>query len=542
MGKLKITLLYVLIGVTWLYVTDDLVSASFDQDAIQLLQSVKGYVFVGASALFLYLYLHRKEKFSKLQEEEERLSTLINSMVDFVNFKDGEGRWIEANDFGLELFQLQDIPYKGKTDQQLATYSPNFSEALQACTGSDEQVWMNGKVTRFEEKIPLPDGTYKTFDTIKVPLFMHDGSRKGLVIIGRDITQRVEMENRLNESEQKYKSLFDYNPEPVFMMDLTGRIQDVNTQFLNALGYTYEELMGRPVCLLLEKVTASEVQKIIRRIVTSRKGTRNGDVQFLNQGGQSVLLHCTSVPMIVNDEIKGVICYGKDVTVIRETQERLRKSEKLSVVGELAASVAHEVRNPLTSLKGFVQLLEQEDEKHQHYYSIMIDELNRINRIVSELLMLAKPQETPLSRCNIFDLLIGVKNLMDSQAHYYGASIDVSYSGEGPSLLLGETDQLKQIFINLIKNAVEASATKIDIRIMKQEESIQVIVQDNGIGIERDRIKHLGEPFYSSKEKGTGLGLTITHRIIHSHGGTIQYESEVGIGTTVIVTFPETHA
>jgi len=126
------------------------------------------------------------------KHREEQLRTLINSMPNIVCFKDGEGRWIEANDFALRLFQIEGISYPGKKDSDLAEFSPLCRDVFLACEKSDKETWENKVLTRYEETIPRPDGTHMTFDILKVPLFNHDGSPKGLVIIGCDITGRRE--------------------------------------------------------------------------------------------------------------------------------------------------------------------------------------------------------------------------------------------------------------------------------------------------------------------------------------------------------------
>ena len=131
------------------------------------------------------------------------------------------------------------------------------------------------------------------------------------------------------------------------------------------------------------------------------------------------------MPILINHDLVGVINYAKDLTQIRATQERLKNSEKLSVVGELAASVAHEVRNPLTSLKGFVQLLKGRDYEYENYYSIMLSELDRINLIVSELLVIAKPQNIPFQQHQIGQLLNDVKALLEAEAHFYSTEISL---------------------------------------------------------------------------------------------------------------------
>ncbi len=538
MSKLIICL-YIFCGLSILFLTEwYLTITNVPYQKLLMIQRFKGIIFIVITAAILYFFLKKRKSYRLLKEEQERLQTLIHSMADFVNFKDGQGRWTEANKFGLELFQLEHVDYKGKKDSELAQYTDFYKDALEYCEISDEETWVNRKVTRCEEIIPMPDGNHKSFDTIKVPLFHEDGSRKAFVVIGRDITERVKAEQHLLQSQQQYKSLFDYNPDPVLMMDIDGVITNINPRFESVTCWRFDDIIGVPIMDVLASSNEKEkLHQSLAEVIENKTGITHGDIRILTKHKETVLLAFTLVPMLINDQIIGVIGYAQDVTLIRETEEVLRKTEKLSVVGELAASVAHEVRNPLTSLIGFVQLLKSNELEYQHYYSIMLSELDRINLIVSELLVLAKPQDMKFSEHNIVILMNDVVTLLKPEANLNGTSISIK-GNESIPIIRCEANQLKQVFINIIKNSIEASATSVSIEFSIASDQVTVNVKDNGQGIEKARIKHLGEPFYSSKEKGTGLGLTVSSRIIETHRGNITFESTLGKGTEVHLRLP----
>ncbi len=413
MNKRRLIIGYIIVGLFWMFVTDYFVGRYTPIENMILVQQIKGAIYVALTALVMYVFLQKLEALNNSKEQEEKLTTLINSMVDFVNFKDGEGRWIEANDFGLKLFQLEHVDYRGKRDSELAEYTDFYREALIYCETSDEETWQNGKITRCEEVIPIPDGSVKYFDTIKVPLFNEDGSRKGLVVIGRDVTDK------------------------------------------------------------------------------------------------------------------------------KLTEEHLRKSEKLSVVGELAASVGHEIRNPLTSLKGFVKLLEEKDLKNKLYYEIMTNELNRIDHITGELLLLAKPRKITFAKNDLVKIVKDIVSLLETQANMN--NVKIHFQPHEPLLIECEANLLKQLFVNIIKNAIEASDDNgnVWVDIEDYKEKVTIHVRDEGIGISKELLKRIGEPFYSSKEKGTGLGLTVSHKIVEQHEGSITYLSEEAVGTTVEIQLPK---
>ncbi|WML39325.1 PAS domain S-box protein [Neobacillus sp. OS1-2] len=542
MSKKKLVFLYFITSLIWINVSNFIIHQLVPSSYIPMVERSKEILYILVTGGFIYFFLHKKQELTVSKEDQNRLSTLINSMVDFVNFKDGEGRWIEANDFGLQLFQLENVDYRGKKDSELAEYTDFYGDALKFCEISDEETWENRKITRIEEVLPVPDGSTKTFDTIKVPLFHSDGSRKGLVIIGRDITEKKEMARQLAESQQQYKSLFEYSPDIVYMLDLDGTITNLNPHFDVITGFNRNEMIGKSVKTILAKKYKPFLKRFISAVVEEVKPIMY-EIQIQHKNGKPITLQCTSLPIIINGNITGIIGYGKDVTILRKTEERLRRTEKLSVVGELSASVAHEIRNPLTSLKGFVQLLQVEDEKHQFYYQIMSDELDRINHIVGELLLLAKPQHLKFTKAEIQKLLNDVISLLRTEASYYNVQIE-SVFPEQEIYIDCEPNQLKQLFINIIKNAIEASINGGTVSIgleLLEKDLVVITVKDNGCGISKGRLEKIGEPFYSSKEKGTGLGLTVSFKIVQSHSGTIRFDSQINQGTSVHITLPAIH-
>ncbi|MCM3573587.1 MULTISPECIES: PAS domain-containing sensor histidine kinase [Mesobacillus] len=541
MKKKQYVLIFFILSIAWIFGTNYLLNLYAPSEFVIIIEHTKEVLYVLLAGWFFYFFISKMEELSATKEEEERLSTLINSMVDFVNFKDGEGRWIQVNDFGLKLFDIENVDYRGKKDSELAEYSNYFGDALRYCEISDEEAWKAGGIIRVEEVLPQPDGTTKTFDTIKVPLFNDDGSRQGLVIMGRDITERKHVETLLEESRQQYRSLFEYSPDIVSMLDLNGTIINLNPQFERITGFSREEYIGKK---LADLIPDSHRQIVLDKVasVVENQCPQMFELELLHKSGKTIFFQSTSLPIIVNDKIAGIICNSRDVTELRQTEERLRRTDKLSVVGELSASVAHEIRNPLTSLKGLVQLLQMEDEKHQLYYQIMIDELNRINHIVSELLLLAKPQQIKYTEADLQGILHDVISLLKTEASLHNIQIEFQVLSH-PVMIECEPNQLKQLFINIVKNAIEASAAGdvVNITLQSADNNITVVVKDQGVGISKELLERIGEPFYSSKEKGTGLGMTVSFKIVQSHNGTIKFRSEPDKGTEVIVQLPIKH-
>jgi signal transduction histidine kinase len=232
-----------------------------------------------------------------------------------------------------------------------------------------------------------------------------------------------------------------------------------------------------------------------------------------------------------------------DITKEKIREKQAQQMEKLSVVGELAAGIAHEIRNPLTSMKGFAKIVKESvsDQKLLPYLDIMLDEMERINQIVNEFMFIAKPKENVCFQyTNLNKLMRDCIQFMGPQANL--KSINIELEAEVQINLNCDRNQIKQVLINLLQNAIEAtenSGNFIGVRLEElSSDSVIITVSDKGCGISESRFNRLFEPFYSTKEKGTGLGLLTCKRIIDLHQGSIDIESQFGEGTTIRIVLP----
>lgn len=226
------------------------------------------------------------------------------------------------------------------------------------------------------------------------------------------------------------------------------------------------------------------------------------------------------------------------VNAINAINEDMRQQEKLAVIGQMATAIAHEIKNPLSSLKGFTQLQQEKDKEDDQYYPIMLSEIDRINAIVSDLLILGRPNTAIKTEKNIGDIIHYVISVIEPHASRNNVNINLDLK-DSPTLTCDE-NQLKQVFINLIKNAMESMHIGGTITIHSESRGniVEVSVSDEGCGIETGKLAKLGEPFYTTKENGTGLGLMVTKKIIDEHSGDFKINSVIGKGTTVKLTLP----
>lgn len=222
--------------------------------------------------------------------------------------------------------------------------------------------------------------------------------------------------------------------------------------------------------------------------------------------------------------------------------DQIKQAERLKTTGQLAAAVAHEIRNPLTVVKGFLQFYEQSndtnDEGKKHFH-LMIDELNTAEQVISQFLAIAKPsKEKELEPVNIRQVLQSVTDLLHSYGLLHDNKIELRMVED--SYIAANTIEIKQLFINIIKNAIEASniGDSVVVTASKIKDYVEINVIDLGQGMTENEIESLGTPFYSLKSKGTGLGMMICFNIAENYKGKISFKSEKGKGTTVMIRFP----
>jgi two-component system, sporulation sensor kinase D len=216
-------------------------------------------------------------------------------------------------------------------------------------------------------------------------------------------------------------------------------------------------------------------------------------------------------------------------------------AQKLELVGSLAASSAHEIRNPLTGIKGLVQLLSEKykAEEDQYYFSVIENEIERINEIVSEFLILGKPTAQRMEKIDVRKILHEVEPLIYSEGNLHNIRCTMSISSE-PIFVECTKDQMKQVILNITRNAFDSMEKEghLFIELFQNADQCQLIITDTGTGIPKEDLKNIFVPFFTSKDTGTGLGLVVCKRIIQTFNGTIMLESQEGKGTKVIINLP----
>ncbi|MEI4801589.1 PAS domain S-box protein [Bacillus sp. FJAT-51639] len=487
----------------------------------------------------------RKKVEDELKTTKELLESFVDNNVDAIVITDREGHILQANKAYETIFDWSVQEVIGKKIPCV----PDFlmDESMEII-----QNILSGKsaITRLETIRQRKNGDLIDISMTISPVLDVRGNVMALSAICRDISERKQAEKerqqlyqQLQESELKYRALFEQAADAIYVVELDRnriptRFIEVNTIGCERFNLSRDEMLNLPFFDL-----ASTDTPLLRRLMEKIK---EGEDSFTLQDeyvfptGKKITTEISIRVFKLNGK-EVFLSISRDITERIKTEELLRKSEKLAVVGQLAAAIAHEIKNPLTAMKGFMQLLKTvENESNHHYINIVSSEIDRIESITNEFMAIAKPQAVKIQPNDISMLMNQVVMLLEPQALMNNIQIRAEVMSNIP-MIDCEGNQLKQVFINILKNAIESMPTggEISIQVDRADDNqINIRFMDQGCGIPQERIPYLGEPFYSIKEEGIGLGLMICYKIIEMHQGKIWIESEVNKGTTIDVTLP----
>lgn len=324
--------------------------------------------------------------------------------------------------------------------------------------------------------------------------------------------------------------------------DLSWRFTSMNRAGSDITGYTMEELGSKHWRDLFDAPAIRPYYDDPYRIVSAQRF----DVRTLHRAGGELLIGLTlSLLRDERGEVSGILGIFQDLTQVQRLEEEMRRNERLAGLAEMAAGVAHELRNPLASLSGVMQILRTElspKGEHRKLMEIALREMDRLDTIIAAFLTSTRPVELQMARCNIVPVLDETVKLLYTHADYR-PSIVVRQEFDAPDIwLMADSDQLRQVVWNLLLNAVQAMPQGGTLTVQAgrrpAEGGVEVSIRDTGKGIAPEHLRQIFTPFFTTRHGGSGLGLAIVHRIIEAHHGRISVESREGQGTTVTLSLP----
>ncbi|PID22477.1 hypothetical protein CSV61_02200 [Sporosarcina sp. P3] len=332
---------------------------------------------------------------------------------------------------------------------------------------------------------------------------------------------------------------FEQSQDAISVFDLDDNIITCNPAFEQLYGWTLEECLGKSISFYPE----TEYKKVHTRCELLYKGQSlaNERVTEMRKDGTLFQAEISMTPIFnEHNEVVAISHIARDITSRLQMEQQMLEFERLQTMSTIVAKVAHEVRNPMTAITGFIQMMNQDPANPYSYFSeIMGNEISRVNQIVTDFLALAKPtlhDTTPLS---ILEVIEEVIIEFDEMFERYGITCQL-HAEKIELPIQGDKSSLRQVFYNILSNSCDAieHSGNITISLTVQKETLHVCIEDDGCGMDQVTLASIDQPFFSTKEDGTGLGMVITKKIIADHKGTLQVESQQSAWTKVWISLP----
>jgi len=382
-----------------------------------------------------------------------------------------------------------------------------------------------------------PNGLKGTIAFI-VPLEHHHPILLTLVTtLVETIEKQLELDVKNEQLNQFNSMMFHTVRNGIILTDQEGRIQELNPYMEKIISKSKEQLIEKSVFEL------EPFGRLVKSVLQTGKEIADREIIFHDDMMQTTVCLFDALPVLdeKKEAVTGVYLQFRDITDRHQLEKQILLSEKFTAIGKLAAGLAHEIRNPLTSVIGFIYLMKQ---KFQHaaerrYLDIIDQELSTLNKLVSQFVLMTKPSNPQIRMCNMRSLILDTVELMKSQAILRSITLETRVPDEALEVM-ADAQQIKQVLVNLIQNAIEAMQAQGVVRIMlEQKDEYAVIrIKDEGKGISDEHLNQIVTPFFTTKDEGIGLGLSISYRMIESHKGSINISSKPGVGTTFTIQLP----
>ncbi len=360
----------------------------------------------------------------------------------------------------------------------------------------------------------------------------------GVISIWRDIAEHKRVEEALRQSEDKFFKAFQSSP---MMMAIVNKRDDcyidVNDSWLMGFGLTREEVLGHSHTKLNLWCNPEDLREKALELEKNKR-LNNYELSFYSINGQSHTGLATSETIYVD----GMACYLHtmlDITKQKLIEKEIARLERLNLIGQMAASIGHEIRNPMTAVRGFIQLLNEQEcySKDKIYFDLMIEELDRANEIISEYLGMARDKIINLQPQSLDQIVKAISPMLEADGNYKGMKIKLDLGN--PPMPLIDQNEIRQLILNMARNGLEAMSPggTLMIGTTAEDNAVVLFIKDQGHGLASNLLDKLGTPFLTTKDKGTGLGLAVCYSIAARHNARIEVETGSD-GTTFKICFP----
>ncbi len=488
---------------------------------------------------------HKKTE-KALRESEQRISDIINSLPDAVVVIDKAGKVIYWNTAAEDMtgVKAQDILGKDNFEYGLAIYGirrPILVDLLLNDNKKYRESYDNferkGSILFGENFCPGINESGAYLRGAASPLYDTRGNLVGAIESFRDITDRKNYEDALQVSEKMYRQIVETANEGIWIIDAQNITTFVNKKMAEMLGYTVEEMIGKSLFNFMDERTIPKAKTNISK--RSKVINDKYDTKYVHKDGHYIYtINSGRVMFDKNGNYTGTLGMVTDITERKKIEKQMARLDRLNLIGEIAAGIAHEIRNPMTSVRGFLQMLQSKDEysKDWEFFNIMIEELDRANYIITEFLSLGTNKMVKLRSSNLNKIINAMLPLIKAEAISQDKNISLQFS-EVPDLLLDERE-IRQLILNLVNNGLEAMSPgkKLTIYTFLENSGVVLAIHDQGCGIDPKILDKMGTSFHTTKENGTGLGIPMCYSIAARHNAIIEIDTS-SYGTTVFVRF-----
>ncbi len=380
---------------------------------------------------------------------------------------------------------------------------------------------------------------------LEIVMFVIIGTLAGF-LVESDFKKKNLLEiqiKKLTDLENFTNNILDSITNVLIAVDKNLKIKSINKEGKELLCVD-KFYLGKELNSLF--VEYEKVEKVLVDVLKENKKVIQVETKCNTENTKKIDVKLLAYPLKnILGKVNGVVLVLEDISEIKKLENQVRRAEKLSAVGELASGVAHEIRNPLGIIKTISQTIQEdivkertEEEEIKEGISIIIQEIDRANTVIKGILDFAKPSVYQVKMQSIDKLMNEIILITNKYAQQH--QVQMKYICEKDQIIFVDGEKLKQAFVNIIFNAVHAMphGGNLFICLCTHKNWVNIIFEDEGIGIPKEKIEKIFEPFYTTKDTGTGLGLSITHRIIEEHKGYIELESEVEKGTKICIYLP----
>lgn len=351
-----------------------------------------------------------------------------------------------------------------------------------------------------------------------------------------------QLSSSLSNFENRHLLILNAIPTGVLSISPEGAITFINKRFEDMFEVQREDTLGKNIFLPCEGEIpfTGFFASLVRDTLETGKANLEQEIEYLN----GKIMRVSTSPVFDNKgQLEEVIASVRDISASKELEQTLERHKKMAALGNLASGIAHELRNPLTTIRGFIQLLQADfvDSPKQIYCDIVLEEIDRANNVLKDFLSFSKPVSLRRKWIPMGTLLEEIYHLLESEAIVRNIRLELALSHALPCIYI-DKDSLKQVLLNIIQNAFDAVGDNGVVKLSGNSDPVAGIaninVSDNGIGIPSHLVPRIFDPFVTSKETGTGLGLAISYRLIQNHGGDIQVNSTPGSGSVFTIKLP----